>query len=199
MEVARAVDADPAGFLARTVPGAGDYPAVVEWTAADATRVTALPPGHWLMASHGRPFRARLVPANGGKWRVAESIEAGGRHVAAFAPAGQHGRWRLVLEPAGEGRVEGDVLMLEAAPQPRRGIPPATFHGPLALLTNGRGGMARLAIDLGRVTSKYDCVMGANLHPAVPVDRQVLAKRLRAWINADGFITPLDLGNLAGV
>lgn len=198
MEVARAVDADPAGFLARTVPGAGDYPAVVEWTLADVRRVTAVPPGHWLMAFHGRPFRARLVPANGGKWRVAESIEAGGRHVAAFAPSGQHGRWRLVLEPTGEALMEGEVVMLEAAPQPRRGIPPATFHGPLALLTNGRGGMARLAIDLGRVTSKYDCVMGANLHPAVPVDRQVLAKRLRAWINADGFITPLDLGNLAG-
>ena len=67
----------------------------------------------------------------------------------------------------------------------------------LVLLTNGRGGMARLCVDLGRVNSKYDCVLGANLHPTVPVDRHVFAKRIRVWVNADGFITPLDFQNLA--
>ena len=198
-ELARRVDADPAAFLAGAVPGAGGYPAVVEWTAADATRVTPLPPSHWLLVSHGRPFRARVLPTNGGKWRTAESIEAGGRHVAAFPPQPLHGRHRLVMEPAdADVRVEGDLLWLEAEPLRRRGLPAPTFHGPVALLTNGRGGMARLGVDLGRVTSKYDCLLGANLHASVPVDRHVLAKRLRAWINADGFITALDLGNLAG-
>jgi predicted glycogen debranching enzyme len=67
----------------------------------------------------------------------------------------------------------------------------------LVLLTNGRGGMARLCVDLGRVNSKYDCVLGANLNPAVPVDRHIFAKRMRVWVNADGFITPLDFQNLA--
>ena len=56
--------------------------------------------------------------------------------------------------------------------------------------------MARLCVDLGRVNSKYDCVLGANLHPAVPVDRHVFAKRVRVWVNADGFISPLDSENL---
>src|SRR5262249_55334532 len=67
----------------------------------------------------------------------------------------------------------------------------------LVLLTNGRGGMSRLCVDLGRVNSKYDCVLGANLHPTVPVDRHVFVKRMRVWVNADGFITPLDFQNLA--
>jgi predicted glycogen debranching enzyme len=57
--------------------------------------------------------------------------------------------------------------------------------------------MARLCVDLGRVNSKYDCVLGANLHPTLPVDRHILAKRIRVWVNADGFITPLDFQNLA--
>ena len=35
----------------------------------------------------------------------------------------------------------------------------------LVLLTNGIGGMARLCVDLGRVNSKYDCALGANLNP----------------------------------
>ena len=66
----------------------------------------------------------------------------------------------------------------------------------LALLTNGRGAMARIHSDLGRVESKYDCLLGANLHPDSPCDRHVLAKRMRAWVNADGFITALDGRNL---
>ncbi|HEU5397471.1 MAG TPA: amylo-alpha-1,6-glucosidase, partial [Verrucomicrobiae bacterium] len=66
----------------------------------------------------------------------------------------------------------------------------------LVLMTNGRGGMARIPIDLGRVFSKYDCVLAANLNPSVPVDRHVFIKRLRAWVNADGFLSPLAFTNL---
>ena len=66
----------------------------------------------------------------------------------------------------------------------------------LVLLTNNIGGMARLCVDLGRVNSKYDCVLGANLNPTVPVDRHVFAKRIRVWVNADGFISPLDFRSL---
>ena len=67
----------------------------------------------------------------------------------------------------------------------------------LVLLTNGIGGMARLCVDLGRVNSKYDCVLGANLNPDFPVDRHVFVKRIRVWVNADGFLSPLDFKNLA--
>ena len=38
----------------------------------------------------------------------------------------------------------------------------------LILLTNGRGGMARLRTDLGRIESKYDCALGANLNSELP-------------------------------
>ncbi len=68
---------------------------------------------------------------------------------------------------------------------------------PLALLTNGIGGMARLCVDLGAIKSKYDCLLGANLNPRVPVDRHIFAKRARVWVDADGFISPLDLRSLA--
>jgi len=66
----------------------------------------------------------------------------------------------------------------------------------IALLTNGRGGMARIHADLGRITSKYDCVLGANLHPTAPCDRHVFVKRVRVWANADGFITALNAETL---
>ena len=79
----------------------------------------------------------------------------------------------------------------------RKPHPPHRNPADLVLLTNGIGGMARLCVDLGRVNSKYDCALGANLNPAVPVDRHVFVKRIRVWVNADGFLSPLDFKNLA--
>ncbi len=69
----------------------------------------------------------------------------------------------------------------------------------VVLLTNGRGGMARLAVDVGGVNSKYDCALGANLNSEFPVDRHIFVKRLRVWISADGFITALNLQNLVSI
>ncbi|MGH7990773.1 MAG: amylo-alpha-1,6-glucosidase, partial [Limisphaerales bacterium] len=84
------------------------------------------------------------------------------------------------------------------APEPQ--LPAAISQLPspdaIVLLTNGRGGMARLCVDLGRVNSKYDCVLGANLNPNFPVDRHVFVKRIRVWVNADGFLSSLDFKNL---
>jgi starch synthase (maltosyl-transferring) len=73
----------------------------------------------------------------------------------------------------------------------------SALEQPLALLTNGIGGMSRICVDLGAVKSKYDCLLAANLNPRVPVDRHVFAKRARVWINANGFITPLNLRSVA--
>ena len=50
---------------------------------------------------------------------------------------------------------------------------------------------------LGRVNSKYDASLGANLNPNFPVDRHIFVKRIRVWVNADGFLSPLDFKNLA--
>src|SRR6185436_6813857 len=73
---------------------------------------------------------------------------------------------------------------------------PRTPEAGLVLLTNGIGGMARLRVDLGSIQSKYDCLLGANLHSALPVDRHIFAKRARVWVNADGFVAPLNKDNL---
>ena len=35
------------------------------------------------------------------------------------------------------------------------------------------------------------------MHPTLPVDRHILVKRIRVWISADGFLSPLDLRSLA--
>jgi predicted glycogen debranching enzyme len=183
------------------------FPRVVGWALLDARRVTLVPPGHWLLLEDSGPFRATLemrnpagslLPENAGAVHV-RSIAVGDRHLASCAPRQTAAEAELVLEryATTSPKVSATVRFLAAEPR----LPAAGSQLPapdaLVLLTNGRGGMARLGVDLGRVNSKYDCALGANLNPTVPVDRHVFVKRLRAWVNADGFISALDFQNLA--
>ncbi|MGA2029559.1 MAG: amylo-alpha-1,6-glucosidase [Verrucomicrobiota bacterium] len=235
--LAEQVDSSPENFLAaagelaarETKPPFADllretaagkiFPRVVVWTLIDARRVTLVPPGHWLLIEDSAPFRATLEMQNE-ECRMknpavhVQSIAAGNRHIACFAPfqssagvppakpfadkmpAPLYCDSELFLERYAETsqKISADIRFL--APEPQLSTisyQPST----LALLTNGIGGMARLCVDLGRVNSKYDCALGANLNPTVPVDRHVFVKRIRVWVNADGFLSPLDFKNLA--
>ena len=195
------------------------FPTVVAWNPEDRPRITPVPPGHWLLIEDTAPFRATLAVQGESPARHLESIPIGHRHFAAFPPRTEGGDARLALTRYGPEvkRLEAAVRYLDEHPRmpvaddpiPLRdpsvscrtnppGREPAWDLSGVALLTNGRGGMARLRIDLGGIQSKYDCLLGANLNPEFPVDRHVFAKRARVWVNADGFLSPLDGFNLEG-
>ncbi len=202
---------DPAGFLAalphldgellrRDLLAALDgamagpsFPRVTTWQAEDGRRVSLVAPDHWLLLRDDGPFQATLrLPDQPDLHLRGVPMAAG--FVAAIPPQpGRKGEGTLTLHrhAADAGVLEAALRFLPETPE----LPRPGRQG-LALLTNGRGGMARLQGDLGAIASKYDCLLGANLHPTAPSDRQVLAKRLRAWVNADGFITALDGHNL---
>jgi starch synthase (maltosyl-transferring) len=209
------VSSDPAGFLARLARLDAEraradlldalrasereprYPCVVLLRPEDARRITLLPPGHFLLIEDEAPFEARI------------GLPSGDRHLRSTRMRDAH---VVALPPQPDDRGELDVAIhLERFGRPGTGValnvrrlaePPRVARGgadDLVLLTNGRGAMARLYADLGRVRSKYDCLLGANLHSEFPVDRHIMIKRVRAWVNADGFITPLDEGNLLSI
>jgi predicted glycogen debranching enzyme len=194
---ARGGTATLAGVLAECEAGRV-FPRVAAWTLIDTRRVTLVACGHWLLLEDSVPFRAVLQRKNTPALHI-QSIAAGPAHIACFAPQDTAGDAQLSLERYGAISPEIAAAIRFAAPEPA--VPPPDPAVPAAdsliLLTNGRGGMARLCVDLGRINSKYDCALGANLNPTVPVDRQVLVKRIRAWVNADGFLSPLHLKNLA--
>jgi predicted glycogen debranching enzyme len=198
------------------------YPRVVTWQLEDARRITPVPPAHWLLIRDAVPLRAVLDCHDGSPPRNVESIPVGGGYIACLPPRRDGADAHLLLEryAPSRQRVEAAVRFLAPSPDtsalgPRiadpdpltnasgpacakaSGAPASLRPTDLVLLTNGRGAMARLCLDLGRVNSKYDCALGANLHPNLPVDRHILAKRIRVWVNADGFISPLDFGCLA--
>jgi predicted glycogen debranching enzyme len=173
------------------------FPKVITWELIDRRRVTLVPPGHWLLIRDVVPFRAS-VQFGARPAQHEESIAAGKSHIAGFPPRNIAGDTTLFLERYGitDRQVSGVVRFLSSAPETSK----PEIQNPksqIVLLTNGAGGMARLCADLGRITSKYDCLLGANLNPIVPVDRHIFAKRVRVWANANGFISALDAGNLA--
>ena len=169
------------------------FPQVTIWQVEDVRRVSLVAPGHWLLLKDAAPFSATLRGADQADLHL-RSTPADDGFIAAIPPClERRGDASLTLQRhAQEARdVQAVVRFLSGQPEPSSPGP----HG-LILLTNGRGGMARLQADLGGIASKYDCLLAANLHPTAPSDRHVLAKRVRAWVNADGFITPLDGHNL---
>ncbi|MGB7767613.1 MAG: amylo-alpha-1,6-glucosidase [Verrucomicrobiia bacterium] len=176
------------------------FPRVVVWTLLDCRRVTLVPPGHWLLVEDNAPFRASLEVRNeNGKERITQhvqSIAVRNGHVACFPPQENTAEAELVLKryAATSQTVSAAICFLSASPKSEIRNP---YPEDLVLLTNGIGGMARLCVDLGRINSKYDCALGANLDLHVPVDRHVFVKRIRAWVSADGFLSPLDAKNLS--
>ena len=124
-----------------------------------------------------------------------DSIPVTDGHIACFSPSAFTGDAQFSLDRLASTPSSVSSTIRFLPPEPTNHSSLITHHS-LALLTNGTGAMARLAADLGTVRSKYDCLLGTNLHAAVPVDRHVFVKRMRAWVNADGFITALNADNL---
>ncbi|HEV2455394.1 MAG TPA: amylo-alpha-1,6-glucosidase [Verrucomicrobiae bacterium] len=172
------------------------YPPVVTWTLIDRRRVTLIPANHWLLIEDSAPFEA-VLETDGSRPVRAVSIPAGKDHIAVFGPRDVRADSKLGLRRHATASQEITAAIRFLPPEAEPCAPP---YGPasLTLLTNGIGGMARLCVDLGRVNSKYDCVLGANLNPNYPVDRHVFAKRIRVWVNADGFLSPLNFTNVRG-
>ena len=207
-DLAAQVNADPKAFLAQLSQRADSaYAPVVEWMLADTKRVLLVPPGHWLLVRDTAPFRATLVPAassrrpsptDGGCKRPAhtDSILAADGYIACFSPSDFSGDAVLSLDRLNATPATASSTLRFLPPEPTLHSSLFTLHSSVALLTNGTGAMSRLCVDLGTVRSKYDCLLGANLHASVPVDRHVFVKRMRAWVNADGFITALNADNL---
>jgi len=175
------------------------FPCVVVWSLLDMRRVSPVPPGHWLLVQDSVPFRAALNSNDGTLVQNLQSVAMAGAHFACFPPRQEPAEATLLMERYAqtEQHLSASIRYLPRLPRLSSTVVARPRAEDLVLLTNGRGGMARICIDLGRVQSKYDCVLGANLHPSVPVDRHILVKRIRAWVSADGFISPLDFKNLA--
>lgn len=217
-ELAARIHLDPRGFLGSLCgldhtrsrsdllgsldAAKGSFPQVVTWSLIDRRRISCIPPGHWLLIQDTRPFRARIKHPHTEIREETEAIEVRDGYVAFFIPRTPSQSFTAELEIERYGLAIEDITASLRFLAPGPAVSDTLASPPpesLILLTNGRGGMARLRADLGAIRSKYDCALGANLHPELPVDRHIFAKRIRAWITADGFITALNSQNLTSL
>ncbi len=189
----------PSGELPEWLERSPAYPQVMVWEPIDTRRVLPCPVDHYLLVRLPERFRVWLKrPVGKPIFREAVPVQNG--WIAVFGPVGPNGEGGALLQierygTEGPKTLQGSIRFCKESPTPARTAENPDPQGTV-LLTNRRGGMARLAVDLGRIFSKYDCALAANFDPTVPVDRHVLAKRLRIWINADGFLFPLRRHNL---
>jgi len=193
---------DPVSFC-QTINPLSSETRVVTWQwPRDLRRQVMLPPGHFLMLRAECAFRARLVD---GQRTVAceNSLEkADGSFFALFLPRATPETaktWKLrlaVFEPDGSRHTEASVLLLA---DPAR-IRIKKIFQRLQLLasnltyldTNGRGGMLRTPISWGKLTSRYDSLLAANINASIPEDRWVMFSRCRAWLVFQGYSQPIN-------
>jgi starch synthase (maltosyl-transferring) len=168
---------------------ASTYLNVIEWSSEDRARFTPVPMNHWIVIKESHPFSVRLTHSETSHPVHMESVPCQKDHVAVFWAAKpgdlllEMKAYSTPVQATNERLIIFDRDRVQSIPE---------GHDNMALLTNGRGAMSRVHAGLEEIHSKYDCLLGANLHDTLPVDRHVFIKRIRIWVNADGFITPLN-------
>ena len=193
-ELEKAADrlaADPVDFC-RTVASGGSESPIVFWRwPADARREVMVPPGFFLLITADAPFRVRVMQ----KQRCLASEDSlrqqDGPYFALLCPLSINDRrCRLALHLSvyeTTGPVHGQSRLLFLAPFGNASVQ-SVFRRPellagerLCLETNGLGGMLRAPVSWGRLKSRYDALLAANLNPDAPDDRRVLLTRCRIW------------------
>ncbi len=58
--------------------------------------------------------------------------------------------------------------------------------------------MLRIPVSWGKLTSRYDCLLAANLHAKIPEDRWIMFTRCRAWLVFQDYSQALNTDCLEG-
>ena len=200
--LAAQLQADPVSFC-QTINPLSSETRIVTWQwPRDLRRQVMIPPGHFLMLRADCAFRARLF--DGRRTVASENCLEGtdGSFFALFLPpVPPETAKTLVLkiaifEPDGSRHAEASLLAL---PKPGKIRIKRIFQRSELIRnnltffdTNGRGGMLRIPVSWGRLTSRYDSLLAANINPDIPEDRWIMFSRCRAWLVFQGYSQALN-------
>ena len=193
---------DPKGFCT-AVNDNGDAPQVVTWLwPRDRRRVVMLPPGHFLLIEAGNSFRARISDENRALGAETSLPSAHGSYFVLFCPLpAPRTKKSYVLDirvftTDGCRHCESELVGL---PESKDISLQQVFQRPdllrndfLFLSTNHRGGMLRAPVSWGRLGSRYDALLAANMSPDHPENRWIMLTRCRAWLEYQGYSQELN-------
>jgi len=191
--LARRLRESPEGFLQELFEGRADIPYVVWKWPEDLRREVIVAPGRSILVASPVRFRFYVIhPEDGRVIATARSIScADGRFVSilpAFPVPDKPLELKIsvfVSEDTGLRR-DNAVLMLLPADVDKAVVSFTRdeffLKGRTFLQTNGRGAAIHVCMESGRLLSRYDAILLANLHPEIPVDRHIMWRRLRCWL-----------------
>lgn len=185
------------------------FPAVTIWQEGmDQQRALMVPPGDMLLVISSTPFRVELKSGDITE-NMAISVPTCGqrRHFVIFpaltAATDKHRHLQLRLQSfsaAGTEHSSGELILLADPEQvkfnPCLDSKKIKQHDNYALCSNDLGGMAQVRAAWGTIKSKYDALLAANCNAEVPVDRQVMFTRCRAWLVCNDYSQELNLSCL---
>ena len=203
-----ALDKNPLSFFNALNPASRERRIVVFDIHRDLNRWVMVPPGFILAVKGADHFRAELSDTGPGKstleFKESLSLEAGSAYWAFFMPRSVKGIHqdcliKLRIFNPEKNRVEtGHIRYLapfETLALRQTFSRHEVFRDPTLKQTAStkRGGMMRAAADFGRLESRYDALLGANLNPDLPEDRWMLLSRYRIWAVFQGYSRELCL------
>ena len=182
----------PEGFLQDLYPGRADIPFMLWKWPEDLRREVMVAPGRSILVTAPGRFRFHLVRDDGRVIVAARSIPcADGRHVSIVPPLPAPDRplgLKVSVFVATDDGLHRDSAVLMLLPHDvDKAVVSLTRDeffrkGRTFLQTNGRGAALRVCLETGRLTSRYDALLLANLHPEVPVDRHIMWRQFRFWM-----------------
>jgi predicted glycogen debranching enzyme len=194
---AQKLKADPVAFCKDLNPFSLETRVVTWRWPRDLRREVMIPPGHFLIVWADRAFRASMVDEQQTTASERSFESAGGSHFALFTPAEpgeaiQSFTLKLsVYLPEGKQHRQAPLMML---PKSKNVRVKRTFQRSellrndfIFLNTNGRGAMLRIPVRWGRLTSRYDSLLAANISAEFPEDRRIMFTRCRAWLIFQGY------------
>jgi len=204
-ELVHVILQDPVKFCEKVDNGVSR---IVEWESPqDLERMVMIPPEHGLLIRGKERFRARIADEDGIVRQLDSLTLNDGSHFILFPPLATpkvQSLKSLVMYIYSEellSRHEAQLLFLSEGDDfistefDHRSI---MKHKPLFLATNNRGGMCHVPIKRTEIYSRYNAILGANLNPDYPVDRQIMFTRLRGWVNHHGYSHAFDVHSLDG-
>ncbi|MBN1932337.1 MAG: glycogen debranching enzyme N-terminal domain-containing protein [Desulfobacterales bacterium] len=168
-------------------------PRVITWQwPRDARREVMVPPEHFLLIRSDTAFRAKMMGNSRCLAQENSLRSADGSFFVLFLPLHTpeiHQTYTLKMSVYTLGRCEHVKAPILFLSHPEAAKVKIVFNRTqlqqkslLFLGTNGRGGMLRASVDWGKLGSRYDALLAANLNPEFPEDRWIMLTRCRAWI-----------------
>jgi len=188
---------DPQAYC-RSFNRVSDESRVVIWQwPRDARREVMVPPGYFLLVQADSHFRAKLLDKDRVVGQQESLSQAENSHFTLFNPLPTETEHRpctlnlSIFATDSCKHVDAPLLFLPRAQDVRvRSFfnrPELISRSLLMLGTNGRGGMLRAHVAWGRLASRYDALLAANLHSEFPEDRWIMFTRCRAWLVFQGY------------